>query len=255
MAECIEAPSLRNLPGIGHGFFTRRGGVSAGLYGSLNCGPGSSDVPEKVNENRARVASALGTRPNRLLSVWQVHSPDVVTVDGPWTGERPKADALVTKTPGLALGVLTADCTPILFADPHARVIGAAHAGWRGALSGVIERTIEAMEHLGARRERIAAVIGPTIGRESYEIGPEFEQAFAAAEASSARFFHTTDAGRRHFDLPGFCRTRIDRAYVGIAEDLALDTYAEESRFFSYRRTTHRREADYGRQISAIILK
>jgi hypothetical protein len=255
MAERIEALSLRDLPGIGHGFFTRRGGASSGLYASLNCGPGSSDAPERVGENRARVAAALGTAPERLLSVWQVHSPDVVTVDGPWTGERPKADAIVTHTPGLAIGVLTADCTPILFAEAEARVIGAAHAGWRGALAGVIERTVEAMERLGARRARIAAAVGPAIGRCSYEVGPELEQAFVAADAGSVRFFHTTDAGRRHFDLPGFCRSRIAAAGIGTADDLALDTYADESRFFSYRRTTHRREADYGRQISAIVLR
>ncbi|MFO1173521.1 MAG: peptidoglycan editing factor PgeF [Hyphomicrobiaceae bacterium] len=255
MAERIEAASFKEMPGLAHGFFTRNGGVSSGLYGSLNCGPGSSDAPQNVQANRARVADALGAASDRLLTVWQVHSPDAVIVDGPWTGERPKADALVTATPGLAIGVLTADCTPILFADPQARVIGAAHAGWRGALAGVIERTVEAMAQLGARRERIAATIGPTIGPESYEIGPEFEREFTAAGAGHAAFFHTTASGRRHFDLPRFCRARLEALGIGRVEDLELDTYAGESRFFSYRRTTHRREADYGRQISAIVLK
>ena len=255
MAERIEAASLKDLPGLAHGFFTRNGGVSSGLYGSLNCGPGSSDVPENVQANRARVATALGVTPDSLLTVWQVHSPDAVVVDGPWTAERPRADALVTATPNLAIGVLTADCTPILFADPQARVIGGAHAGWRGALSGVIEQTVEAMERLGAKRNRIAAAIGPAIGPDSYEIGPEFEQEFTSAGTGHAQFFHTTAAGRRHFDLPRFCRSRLEALGAGRIEDLGLDTYAGESRFFSYRRTTHRREADYGRQISAIVLK
>jgi YfiH family protein len=255
MAERIEADTFSRLSGLAHGFFTRRGGVSGGLYGSLNCGPGSADAVEHVRENRARVAAALGAAADRLLTPWQIHSPDVVAVAAPWPGDRPRADALVTATPGLAIGVLTADCTPILFADPEARVIGAAHAGWRGALDGVIQKTVEAMERLGARRERIAAAIGPAIGPLAYEVGPEFEREFLSQTPRSSSFFHRAAAGRARFDLPGFCRARLTEAGVGAIEDTATDTYADEQRFFSYRRATHRNEPDYGRQISAIVLK
>jgi hypothetical protein len=255
MAERIQATELGGMPGIDHGFFTRRGGVSEGVYGSLNCGQGSADAPERVSENRARVARALNTDPERLLSVCQVHSSDAVAVDAPWAGVRPKADAIVTATRGLALGVLTADCAPVLFADAEAGVIGAAHAGWRGALAGVMDATVAAMERLGARRERISAAVGPTIGQDSYEVGPEFEREFLTAAPQSHQFFHTCPDQRPRFDLAGFCRARLEAAGVGIVEVASPNTYAEESRFFSFRRSTHRMEPDYGRQISAIVLK
>ncbi len=255
MAVRIEADALARLGGVAHGFFTRQGGVSDGVYGSLNCGQGSKDDAARVRENRDRVAAALGAAPDQLLSPWQVHSPDALIVEVPWTGDRPKADALVTATPGLAIGVLTADCTPVLFADPDAKIIGAAHAGWRGALSGVLEATIAAMERLGARTQRITAAVGPSIGPDSYEVGPEFEREFLAAAPGSARFFHQRPGAKPRFDLPAFCRDRLDVAGIGTIEDASIDTYADESRFFSFRRTTHRKEGDYGRQISAIVLK
>lgn len=255
MAEHIKAAALARLNGIHHGFFTRRGGVSDGLYGSLNCGQGSRDDAAKIGENRARVAAALGTASGHLLSPWQVHSAEALAIEAPWLGERPKADALVTRTPGLAIAVLTADCAPVLFADPEARVIGAAHAGWRGALAGILEETVAVMERQGARRERIAAAVGPSIGKESYEVGPEFEREFLAAAPGSAGFFHRRPGAKPRFDLPGFCRDRLERAGVGVIDDASCDTYADESRFFSFRRATHRQEADYGRQISAIVLK
>lgn len=255
MAVRIEADVLARLDGVAHGFFTRRGGVSDGVYGSLNCGQGSKDDAAKVRENRSRVAVTLGAAPNRLLSPWQVHSPGALIVEAPWIGDRPKADALVTATPGLAIGILTADCTPVLFADPDAKIVGAAHAGWRGALSGVLEATIAAMERLGARPERIAAAVGPSIGPESYEVGPEFEREFLATAPGSTRFFHQRPGAKPRFDLPAFCRDRLVRAGIGTIEDASTDTYADESRFFSFRRTTHRKDADYGRQISAIVLK
>jgi YfiH family protein len=255
MAERIEATALRHLPGIAHGFFTRRGGVSEGVYGSLNCGQGSADTPAKVNENRGRIARSLGAEPSLLVSSWQVHGASTAVVEAPWKGDRPQADALVTTTRGLTLGVLTADCAPILLADAEAGVIGAAHAGWRGALGGVIESVVDAMEQLGGRRERIAAAVGPAIGPDSYEVGPEFKREVLVGAPENGRFFHHVASGRAHFDLAGFCLSRLSSAGVGTIEHASPDTYADESRFFSFRRTTHRQEPDYGRQISAIVLK
>lgn len=253
--EFLTAESLR-LPGLAHGFFTRLGGVSRGVYASLNAGVGSRDAPEAVTENRARAAAAIGVEPDRLALPYQIHSPDAVAVSAPWSPDaRPRCDAVVTATPGLALGVTGADCGMILFADERARVIGAAHAGWKGALAGVIEAAVAAMEKLGARRGDIAAALGPCIGPESYEVGPEFVAAFAAASDDSARCFAPSRrAGRSMFNLNAYIAERASRAGIGGFEDLGLDTYADERRFFSYRRATHRDEPDYGRLMSVIVL-
>jgi YfiH family protein len=251
----LTAESLR-LPGIEHGFFTRTGGVSRGVYASLNGGVGSDDSPEAVAENRARVAAALGVAPERLAVPYQIHSPDAVAISEPWAqSERARCDGLATATVGLALGVTGADCGMILFADRRARVVGAAHAGWKGALTGVVEATVAAMERLGARRNDVVAALGPCIGRVSYEVGPEFSAAFAAAGEDTARYFTPSHrAGHSMFDLNAYIGERAARAEVGRFEDLALDTYADEQRFFSYRRATHRKDPDYGRLISAIVL-
>ena len=251
----IQAPALSSHSGIRHAFFTRQDGVSDGIYASLNGGIGSSDEPAKVQENRRRMADALGVKPNALISVYQVHSPDAVIVEGPWRGERPKADAMVTATPGLALAITTADCGPVLFTDLDARVIGAAHAGWRGAVTGVLESTLTAMERLGARRERIVAVLGPTISQKAYEVGPDFIKRFTDEAPGHERFFRQAEkADHAMFDLPGFIGARLEAAGVGEFTNLDLCTYSDEERFFSYRRTTHRKEPDYGRLISAIAL-
>jgi YfiH family protein len=251
----IQAPALASHSGIRHAFFTRQGGVSDGIYASLNGGIGSSDEPAKVQENRRRMAAALGAKHDALISVHQVHSPDAVIVEGPWRGERPKADAMVTATPGLALGITTADCGPVLFADAEARVIGAAHAGWRGAVTGVLESTLTAMERLGARREKIVAVLGPTISQNAYEVGPDFIRRFAEEVPGHMRFFREAEKpDHAMFDLPGFIGARLEAAGVGEFTNLGLCTYSDEERFFSYRRTTHRKEPDYGRLISAITL-
>lgn len=239
---------------IRHGFFTRQGGVSNGIYGDLNTGSGSRDDPANVAENRARVAQALGAEPNNLITVYQVHSPDVVTVTGQFPGERPKADAVVTATPGLALGVLTADCGPVLFADGKAGIVGAAHAGWRGAVSGILENTVAAMERLGSKRDDISAILGPTISRANYEVGGEFRDIFLKQEGGNERYFSASaNAGHFMFDLPAYILDRLRRAGVR-AEMTGHCTYAGETRFFSFRRTTHRGEPDYGRQISAIMI-
>jgi YfiH family protein len=251
----IEAPALASLPGIRHAFFTRQGGVSEGLYGSLNGGLGSSDDPGNVRENRTRMAKALGLGPDALISVHQVHSPDAVMVKGPWNGERPRADAMVTDVPGVALGITTADCGPVLFADAAATVVGAAHAGWRGALTGVLESTLLAMEGLGAERGRIVAVLGPTISQDAYEVGADFKTRFLDEDEANARFFRPGDRpGHDHFDLPAFIAARLGRAGIGTVVDLGLCTYSDHERFYSFRRTTHRAEPDYGRLISAIAL-
>jgi YfiH family protein len=252
----IRSNALAALPGIAHGFFTRDGGVSDGLYASLNVGLGSRDLRDAVIENRARVARALGVEDRALAMPYQVHSPDVVVVEEPWPhGEGPHADAVVTARAGLAVGVATADCGPILFADARGRAVGAAHAGWKGAIGGVIEATIAAMEGLGAVRSDIVAVLGPTISAEAYEVGPEFVERFVGEDGAHARFFRPSDRpGHAMFDLPAFIVMRLERAGVGRAENLALCTYADEDRFFSYRRTTHRAEPDYGRLVSAIAL-
>jgi YfiH family protein len=251
----IEAFSLA-LTGICHAFFTRDGGVSAGLYASLNGGTGSRDDIGNVAENRARMASAVGVAPERFLTAYQIHSPTVVVAEAPWTAEtRPRADAIVTRMRALAIGVTTADCGPILLADPQARVIGAAHAGWRGALTGVIEATVEAMERLGAARAHIRAAIGPMIRQASYEVGPDLMARFAAEDRASSRFFSLASReGHALLDLGGYVAERLKRAGVGEIEDLGLCTYADPSRFFSYRRSTHRAEADYGRHVNAIAL-
>jgi YfiH family protein len=255
LPEALTTESLR-LRGVEHAFFTRNGGVSRGVYASLNGGVGSEDAPEAVAENRSRAAAALGVAPERFAVPYQIHSADAVAISEPWApSDRPRCDALVTATPGLALGVTGADCGMILFADRSARVIGAAHAGWKGALTGVVESTVAAMERLGARRGDVVAALGPCIGRASYEVGLEFVAAFAAAGEEGASYFTPSErAGRSMFDLNAYIAERAARAGVGAFEDLALDTYADERRFFSYRRTTHRREPDYGRLISAIVL-
>ena len=254
-AEFLRAEALA-LPGLAHAFFTRRGGVSTGLYDSLNGGVGSRDQPEAVRDNRARMAAALGLAADRLAIPYQVHSPDVATISSAFAPQaRPRCDALVTATPGLGLGVTGADCGMILFADRQARVVAAAHAGWKGALAGVIEATVAAMARLGARPERIGAALGPCIAQGSYEVGPEFVAAFAAADADFKRFFApSVDPTRAMFDLNAYIVERARRAGVGRFQDLGLDTYADEDRFFSYRRATHRNEPDYGRLVAAIAL-
>ena len=251
----ITSPDLAAESGIRHAFFTREGGVSGGIYASLNGGLGSSDDKAAIAENRARMARHLCVEPSHLVSLWQVHSPDVAVVTGPWQGERAKADAMVTVSRDVALGISTADCGPILFADAEARVIGAAHSGWKGAFSGVVGATVTEMEKLGARRERILAVLGPTISAKAYEVGPEFVERFRAENATYARFFTASErAAHMMFDLPAFIALKAQEAGIGRFVDLALCTYGDEARFFSYRRTTHRGEPDYGRLISAIAL-
>ncbi|WP_425417407.1 peptidoglycan editing factor PgeF [Oricola indica] len=251
----IRSERLSGIPNVRHGFFTREGGVSQGIYAGLNVGLGSDDDPSLIRENRERVARWLG-RPGQPLSTpHQVHSPDVVKISEPIAEDaRPKADAVVTTTPGVVVGVLTADCGPILFADDAGKVVAAAHAGWKGALGGVIENTVDAMVEAGARRDAIRAVLGPSISGENYEVGPEFEARFRAADAANAQFF--TPSGREGhfmFDLPAYTIMRLRNAGVD-ADHTGRCTYSDEALFFSYRRTTHRREPDYGRQISAIVL-
>ncbi len=255
-ATVLTSPALAAASGIRHGFFTREGGVSTGLYSALNCGLGSGDDRDKVLENRRRAASHLGAAHCDVVTVYQVHSARALIIDAPFeAGTVPEADALVTRTPGLAVGALAADCTPVLFADPQAGVVAAAHSGWRGAVSGILLATVEAMERIGARRDRIIAAVGPTIHQENYEVGPEFEENFLARDPSFAQYFVRPDtASKPHFDLPGFCRAALTRTGIATIDDVAHCTYANESLFFSYRRKTHRGEADYGRQISAILV-
>lgn len=252
----LQASSLSRFDRLRHGFFTRAGGVSQGVYASLNGGTGSNDAPAQVAENRARMAAALGVAPERLLTAYQIHSPDVVVAERPWSRDnRPRADAIVTRTPQLAVGVSTADCGPLLLADSEAGVVGAAHAGWRGALTGVIEATVTAMERLGADRGRIVAALGPMIRQANYEVGPEFIERFLAADPANARFFEPAErGGHAMFDLTGYIAERIQRAGIVQLEDIGLCTYAEPERFFSYRRTTRHGEPDYGRHINAIAL-
>lgn len=255
--EPLESPLLAGTdyqPGIRHGFFTRIGGVSRGIYRGLNVGVGSKDDPDHVRENRARVARWFGADADRLTTPHQVHSADALVVDAPFGNPRPRADAVVTATPGLVIGVLTADCGPVLFADPDAGVVGAAHAGWGGALRGILESTIEAMLTLGARRENIRACLGPSISGKNYEVGPEFVERFVAADPANERWFSPSEReGHSMFDLPAYTLARLEAAGVS-AEATGLCTYADEDRFFSYRRTTHRGEPDYGRQIAAIAI-
>lgn len=248
----LEIITCAALP-VRHGFFTRKGGASSGIFAGLNCGPGSTDQAEAVTINRGRVAEALDLTPDHLVSVHQVHSADAVAINAP-LAIRPRADALVTATPGLGLAVLTADCQPVLFADHQARVIGAAHAGWRGAKDGVLEATLTAMEALGAKRGAIAAVIGPCISQAAYEVGQEFFENFTDDDPETRRFFVGGKGDRMLFDLPGYGLWRLREAGVGHAEWTRHCTYGDPARFFSYRRTTHAGEADYGRLISVIRL-
>lgn len=241
------------LTPLRHGFFTRKGGASSGIFAGLNCGQGSSDQAEIVSINRTRVAEAMAVPEPNLVTVHQVHSAEVATVDGP-LHNKPKADAMVTATPGVALGILTADCQPVLFADTEAGVIGAAHAGWRGAVSGVLTRTVEAMEALGADRENICAVIGPCISQRAYEVGPELLDDFLVEDQDNNRFFAAGRGDRYMFDLPGFGLHKLREAGVGEAIWTGHCTYSDPERFYSYRRTTHEGEADYGRLIACIRL-
>jgi YfiH family protein len=256
----IDDDALQRCAGVRHVFFTRIGGVSDGIYASLNCGFGSGDQPEHVYENRTRAAAQLSVGADRLLSLHQVHGREVIAVESPWSteagGVRPKADAMVTDRPGIALGILSADCAPVLLADAEARVIGAAHAGWRGALVGVIEATIAAMVRLGARAERVAARVGPAIGPDSYEVGPEFPAPFLAADAASTRFFRPAPrAGHFLFDLPGYCLSRLVASGIAAASCSRDDTCRDEQRYFSYRRNTLAGVRDYGRGLSAIVIE
>lgn len=247
---------LAAIPGLRHAFFTREGGVSHGIYQGLNGGLGSRDDQVHVAENRRRMAERMGVVLENFVSVHQVHSPDVVVATGPWPGDaRPHADAIVTCTEGVAIGVTAADCGPILFADAGARVIGAAHAGWKGALTGVLESTVDAMEKLGADRAGIVAAIGPLIRQHSYEVGSEFVERFLDADAENGVFFIPSDRdGHSMFDLAGFIRMRLENAGVLMIDDTGVDTYSDE-RFYSYRRSVHRKEPDYGRHVHAIALE
>jgi polyphenol oxidase len=251
----VKAKTLA-LPGIRHAFFTREGGVSGGHYASLNGGVGSADSAAHVTENRARMAAALAVQPHSLLTAYQIHSADVVVVEAPWSNaERPRADGIVTRMPALAIGVSTADCGPVLFAEPEARVIGAAHAGWRGALTGIVEATVAAMEGLGATRDRIHAALGPMIRQPNYEVGPDLIDRFAAEDPASKIFFTPAPrAGHALFDLAEYVASRLQRAGIRHIEDVGQCTYADSSLFYSYRRSTHRAEGDYGRHVNAIAL-
>jgi len=251
----FRSPVLGAMQGVRHAFFTREGGVSKGIYASLNGGFGSNDDPAHVTENRHRMAAALGVEPSHFLTTIQIHSPDVAVVTTPWDlKDRPQADAMVTKIPGIAIGVAAADCGPILFTDPKARVIGAAHAGWKGALGGVLEATIEAMEQIGAARANIHASIGPLIRQPNYEVGAEFVARFVEHNRDNEVFFvPSIREGHAMFDLAGLIRTRLQATGIGSIDDLDICTYADE-RMFSYRRSGHRKEPDYGRNIHAIAL-
>lgn len=255
-AAAIHSPLLKDTR-ASHAFFTRQGGVSAGVYATLNGGVGSRDTPASIAENRRRMAQALGVAPERLLIPYQVHSADARVVEAPWANEeRPRCDAIVTAARGLAIGVTGADCGMILFHDSTNGVIGAAHAGWKGALTGVLEGAVARMETIGASRERIAAVLGPMIAQRSYEVGPEFVARFTSEDPENRRFFEPSpDSDRAFFDLPSYIGERLARAGVGRFDDLALDTYGDEERFFSYRRSVHRGEPDYGRLVGAIVLR
>ena len=252
----VECRMLAQLPAIAHGFFGRQGGVSQGVFASLNCGYGSGDNADHVRENRTRVGRRLGVEHDRVLTVYQMHSPEAVIVNQCWAREaQPKADAMASREPGIALSILTADCAPILLADAQARVIGAAHAGWKGALTGVAEAAVAAMEQLGARRDRIVATVGPCITQPSYEVGEEFRARFVAASNANAKFFATgARAGHWQFDLPGYVRARLSTLGLGAVGAIERCTYADEADYFSFRRTTHRGEPDYGRNLSAIVL-
>ncbi len=252
----LTAECLQDVPGVRHAFFTRVGGVSGGIYASLNVGFGSKDDADSVRRNRERALASLGVA-DRLNTVYQVHGRDVVTVEAGWEpGEAPKADAMVTSRPGIALGILTADCAPVLFADTQNRVVGAAHAGWRGAVGGVLAAAVEAMERLGADRRAIHAAVGPTIAQSSYEVGPEFPAPFLDEDAGNQRFFRPSRrAGHHMFDLTGYVASRLEALDLAEIAVLGCDTCADEEAFFSYRRATLRREPDYGRELSAIVIE
>jgi YfiH family protein len=249
----LQSPLLSQAAGVRHAFFTRQGGVSQGVYDSLNVGVGSRDDPDAVRENRARAAAALGVEANALLTCYQIHSSLAITAHGPWT-TRPEADAVVTDRPDLACGALSADCAPILLADAEAKVVAAAHAGWKGALGGIVESTVRAMEARGARRERMVAAVGPCIAQASYEVGEEFKDRFTGQAPASQRFFAGGRPGKYQFDLPGFVLSRLAEAGVGQTEWIGHDTCDEEALFFSNRRVVLRGEADYGRLLSAILI-
>ena len=248
----LEILTADSLTPHRHGFFTRHGGASSGIYKGLNCGFGSTDQTEAVALNRSRVAAAMGLEVANLASVHQYHSAAVLTVEGPLGADRPKADAMVTAMPDTGLGILTADCAPILFSDTKSAVVGAAHAGWQGALNGVLEATLDAMEALGAQRANITAVIGPCISQAAYEVGPEFMDSFMADDPNNARFFAGGTGDRVQFDLPAYGLHRLRQAKVGQAEWIRHCTYGDPDRFYSYRRCVHQKEADYGRLISVI---
>ena len=252
----IRAACLAEINGVSHGFFTRQGGVSNGLYRSLNCGLGSQDEPASVRENRARVACSLGAAPGHVVTLYQVHSAVALVVNSPLSrGAIPKADALVTRTPGVVVGALGADCSPVLLAEPQAKVVAAVHAGWRGALRGVVDATIAAMERLGAERRRIRAAIGPCINQPAYEVGPELEAEFLRQDRQNGRFFMRPSPGARpRFDLPSYVEQRLAGAGLDVIERHCLCTWENESLFFSCRRARHRKESDYGRQLSAILV-
>ncbi|SDT48562.1 peptidoglycan editing factor PgeF [Bradyrhizobium canariense] len=252
----LTSPLLSAVPGLRHAFFSREGGVSGGIYAGLNAGIGSKDDPAHVAENRRRMAERMGVAPTHFLTVHQTHSPDVVVATAPWSAaSRPRADAIVTRIEGLSIGASAADCGPILLVDPNARVIGAAHAGWKGALSGILESTVEAMEKLGAERDGMIAAIGPLIRQQSYEVGGEFVERFIEADAENALFFiPSMRDGHSMFDLAGFIRMRLENAGIPMIDDVGIDTYSDE-RFYSYRRSVHRKEPDYGRHVHAIALE
>ena len=252
----INLATLGELDGIRHGFMTRHGGVSDGIYASLNCGIGSNDQPDKVRENRARALKLAGLPEGSLFTAYQIHSPDVLVVDGPWPGDdRPRVDAMVTKTKGISLGVLSADCVPVLFADPDAGIIGAAHAGWRGAVTGVLQATVKAMVDLGAKVERVRAAVGPCIGGASYEVGAEFPAPFLAQDPAHAKFFRPgARDGHQMFDIEGYVTARLKQLKLAEVEAAHRDTCGERETFFSYRRSTLRKEPDYGRHVSVIGL-
>ena len=249
----LEILTSENLSPLRHGFFTRKGGASSGIFAGLNCGEGSSDQSEVVAINRSRVADAMHVTPDHLITLYQAHTTDVVQVDAPFP-ERPRADAMISNTPGLALAILTADCQPVLFADPEAGVIGAAHAGWRGAVDGILEATIDGMEALGADRARINAAIGPSISQAAYEVGPEFLERFLDEDPANSRFFVNGEDNKYQFDLPTFGLEKLRQAGIGNAQWIRHCTYNDPNRFYSYRRTTHDGDADYGRLISTIRL-
>ncbi len=251
----LKSPLLNDMNNISHGFFTRRGGCSTGLYKSLNCGPGSDDKPENVKRNRQNICTSLGGENVRLCGLYQIHSNIVHYLDNVSGGYiLPKGDALVTKRKNVALGILTADCAPVLLADPANNIIGAAHAGWKGALTGVLENTVKIMCDNGATLENIRAAIGPCIAQENYEVGPEFLENFIDQEAEYKRFFiNSPKEGHHLFDLRGFATKRLKEVGIMGIDILSFDTYANEDNFFSYRRTTHHNEQDYGRQLSVIM--